>query len=117
MKKTGLLLVGALLLSMHSVLAIDINVMNGAGGITSETGLMRNHDMQMINQRRFEFEKSREYQAEQRAKKQEAELKTKFQQYETNKNNMLNPQSNMEFLQNQDGSIIIRQNKPTSSAQ
>ncbi len=117
MKKTGLLLLaGALVLSMHSVSAIDINVMNGAGGITSEAGLMRNHDMQMINQRRFEFEKSREYQAEQKAKKQEEELKAKFQQYETNKNNMVNPQSNMEFMQNKDGSIIIRQNG-TFSAQ
>lgn len=111
MKKTGLLLLaGALILSIQGVFAIDINVMNGAGGIGTEAGLMRNHDLQMINQRRFEFEKSREYQAEQKAKKQEEELKAKFQQYESNKNKVVNPQSNMEFIQNTDGSIIIRQN-------
>ncbi len=111
MKKVGLmiLLAGAVIFSAQNAFAIDVNMMGGVGGIGAEAGLMRNHDIQMINQRRFEFEKSREYQAEQRAKQQEEELKAKFQQYESQKERLSNPQSNMEFMQSPSGSIIIRQ--------
>ena len=105
MKKTLLFLaLSAVILSMQtSAKAADIGGMNFNPTLMyQETGLMRTHDLNTINQKKMELDKYRDYEAEQNARRNEAAMKETFRQYQNQ------PSAGMEFLQNKDGSIIIR---------
>ncbi len=110
MKKTGLLLAGAFLISILAANAIDIaptapGLSNMYGFGMYNSGTSNTHEMQMLNMQRREFENSVNYKKEQRRQQADEQVQNTFEQIKDRTNNA---QGNLQFVQTQDGRIIIK---------